>query len=413
MGNRCLGRNTCGFWQKINFRAKKSNQPTTMHEKHTKLSKPHQGFFARNEWSLMGTNCTTTQQLAKDISACFSIDYKVGYMDASHKIGESEIPFFHAEWIDKIKFQQQEQKGKYDPDERSVFFNEVELVFVNGNHFKAQRQIVVLDPKKMESLARNAHKLTQIEAFLVQEDSPKVLPDFLKQKLLASSQIPFFKITETAKIADFVVQKSPAPKVQGLILAGGYSTRMGTDKGSLNWNGKAQREYLYDLLQSIGIQSFISCRDDQKEQLNGYPSISDTFLNLGPMGAIMSAFRENPTVAWLVIACDLPFLDQLCLEFLIKNRNASAVATAFKSPTSTEGFPEPLATIWEPKSYQHLLRFLSQGVSCPRKVLINSETHLIETTNSAWLRNVNTKADFLEAEKLIALNFDLRSRKNR
>jgi molybdenum cofactor guanylyltransferase len=96
---------------------------------------------------------------------CLPITYKVGYVDASHKEVEGEMPFFHAEWTDKIKFQRYEQKGNFEVGSRSVFFNEVDLVLVNGNHFEAQQQLVVLDPKKMESLAKKTKKLTNVRAF--------------------------------------------------------------------------------------------------------------------------------------------------------------------------------------------------------------------------------------------------------
>ena len=67
---------------------------------------------------------------------------------------------------------------------------------------------------------------------------------------------------------------------------------------------------------------FISCREDQQEEIDDrYLTLSDTFTGLGPYGAILSAFREQPDAAWLVIASDLPLLDTGTLEYLKKNRN--------------------------------------------------------------------------------------------
>ena len=128
------------------------------------------------------------------------------------------------------------------------------------------------------------------------------------------------------------------------------------------------------------------------------PIIADTFLELGPFGAILSAFRHDPNAAWLVVACDLPLLDAKTLDFLIKNRNLSAVATAFRSPQSADSFPEPLITIWEPRAYPILLSFLAQGISCPRKMLINSEIHLLHAPNNEALSNVNTPEEKAEME---------------
>ena len=121
------------------------------------------------------------------------------------------------------------------------------------------------------------------------------------------------------------------------------------------------------------------------------PIIFDNFIGLGPFGAIASAFRENPNSAWLVVACDLPLLDKDALDFLIQHRDPSKVATAFNSPDNE--FPEPLITIWEPRSYPILLSFLSQGYSCPRKVLINSDVALVDAPDPRVLTNVNSPED--------------------
>ena len=63
------------------------------------------------------------------------------------------------------------------------------------------------------------------------------------------------------------------------------------------------------------------------------------------------------------------------------------MATAFYD--SDNKFPEPLITIWEARAYPILLQFLSQGYSCPRKVLINSDIELLAAPNVSELKNVN------------------------
>jgi molybdopterin-guanine dinucleotide biosynthesis protein A len=145
-----------------------------------------------------------------------------------------------------------------------------------------------------------------------------------------------------------------------------------------------------DLLKKLGIETFISCRDVlQKSELSAdYQYITDTFTDLGPYGAILSAFRQNPNASWLVVACDLPLLDAETLSELIENRSISSIATTFESPF--DGLPEPLISIWESKSYATLLSFLAQGYSCPRKVLRNSPIKMVQAKNPEKLVNVNT-----------------------
>lgn len=60
--------------------------------------------------------------------------------------------------------------------------------------------------------------------------------------------------------------------------------------------------------------------------------------------------------------------------------------------------PEPLIAIWEPKSYAVLLAFLAQGFSCPRKVLLHSDTLILPAPYPVALTNVNTPE---EAERLL------------
>ena len=120
-------------------------------------------------------------------------------------------------------------------------------------------------------------------------------------------------------------------------------------------------------------------------------------MGLGPLGGILSAFQADPNAAWLVLACDLPFLTRATLEFLVTHRQPARMATSLQSPW--DSFPEPLVTIWEPRSYGQLLRFLSLGYSCPRKALINSDIELLVPPVPAELRNVNTPEERAAAER--------------
>jgi len=79
------------------------------------------------------------------------------------------------------------------------------------------------------------------------------------------------------------------------------------------------------------------------------------------------------------------------LQQLIAQRDPSKIATAFYN--SDTDFPEPLITIWEPKSYPILLHFLSLGYSCPRKVLINSDVKVVRLMDESVLVNVNTEEE--------------------
>jgi molybdopterin-guanine dinucleotide biosynthesis protein A len=190
------------------------------------------------------------------------------------------------------------------------------------------------------------------------------------------------------------------PPLYGLVLAGGRSKRMGKDKDLMEWHGKAQRYYAADMLKDFCEEVFISCRPEQAKDIDiSYLALPDTFLNMGPYGAILSALRTQRDKAWLIVACDLPLLNEKTLAFVKAQRDVHKIATSYQSPY--DGLPEPLIAIWEPDSYATLLNFLGQGISCPRKVLINSDIKLLHPPDPEALMNVNTVEDVAKAQEIL------------
>ncbi len=144
------------------------------------------------------------------------------------------------------------------------------------------------------------------------------------------------------------VADMPAPPLFGLVLAGGASTRMQRDKAALVYHDKPQLQWTYDLLLEHCTAAFVSVRPDQRLEPTraALPQIVDRLPGSGPMAGITAALAEHPKAAWLVVACDLPFVDSATLGSLIAHRDPQRIATAYRS--SHDGLPEPLCAIWEP-----------------------------------------------------------------
>ena len=376
------------------------------HQKHTKLTRPNTGTFARNEWSIIGTPCGSIKNLAFQLTAILSKNYKVAYVEADHNAPaiDNDSAMAHGatmEYVDKVSFHRFDTHAEMDSWQFKKQFNEQDVVLVNGNHFKANNQIVVIDPKKEASLQKKLDRLDNVSLILLAGET-EIYP-FLAEHL-KGQEVPVLPIDAVDEIANFLltaIEKSKAP-VMGLVLAGGKSVRMGRDKGEIDYHGKPQREYAADLLKETCTTVFISCREDQLNEIESeYELLADTFTGLGPYGAILTAFRAYPNHAWLVIACDLPLLNAETIQFLYKKRNVSKIATAYNSPVNE--FPEPLIAIWEPRSYSTLLSFLAQGYSCPRKVLINSEIERIEVADAKSLTNINNPDDLKEVKNKLSL----------
>ncbi len=183
----------------------------------------------------------------------------------------------------------------------------------------------------------------------------------------------------------------------GLVLAGGQSRRMGRDKALLERDGQNQLQRLTGLLDACCDRVFVSAREDQADDpaRAEFERIVDRYDNLGPMAGILSALETHPRTDWLVVACDLPNIASDTLEALIAARSEAKPFTAFVS--SHDGLPEPLCAIYAAGSDTILQQFVADGFKCPRKVLINSDTHLIEQADARWLDNINTPEDLQDS----------------
>jgi len=208
--------------------------------------------------------------------------------------------------------------------------------------------------------------------------------------------------------------------LRGLVLAGGLSTRMQSDKALLDYHGKPQVEWAAELIAPFCVSVHVSVRAGFTEPtVAGLPVIVDEHHDAGPIAGIAAAQRAHPDAAWLVVACDLPFLDAATLEHLVSHRDPARAATAYRS--AYDGLPEPLCAIWEPSSRAPVRAAIEEiaagsrphespseshysdrshsharhshkhhGSACPRGVLENADVVLLDLPDPDALDNVNT-----------------------
>ncbi|MFQ3597484.1 MAG: NTP transferase domain-containing protein [Chloroherpetonaceae bacterium] len=189
----------------------------------------------------------------------------------------------------------------------------------------------------------------------------------------------------------------------GLVLAGGKSTRMGRDKGSIHYHGVSQRVFASRLLSEFCDAVFVSCRQEQVATLEPeLQPLVDAFENLGPTSGILTALHFKPDTAWLVIACDLPFLSHESLRRLVEARDASKVATAYQNPD--DHLPEPLIAIYEPQSRAGLMAAVESGKNCPRKFLLNADCKFILPKTPDVIANINTPDEYRSALSKLSEN---------
>lgn len=185
--------------------------------------------------------------------------------------------------------------------------------------------------------------------------------------------------------------------VFGLVLAGGESKRMGRDKALLERDGRSQLAFIVQLVAAHADRVFVSTRLDQKDdpERRRFDQVVDHYSDMGPLAGILSAMEDFPDVDWLVVACDLPNISDETLAYLLANRSSDHPFTAFLS--SHDGLPEPLCAIYRMESKSVVRQFADDGIHCPRKILIRSDTHLLEQLDPTSLDNINTPNDLAES----------------
>ena len=115
--------------------------------------------------------------------------------------------------------------------------------------------------------------------------------------------------------------KASTIQLAGLVLCGGESRRMGTDKGLILKDGQPWFLQIGNLIASLQLPVYFSIRTDQVDAYSMYVNkqslVVDDSISEGPLRGVLSAFKEVNTGGLLVIACDMPELEISVIESLL------------------------------------------------------------------------------------------------
>lgn len=181
--------------------------------------------------------------------------------------------------------------------------------------------------------------------------------------------------------------------LSGLVICGGKSTRMGTDKSLLEYHGVPQRDYMFHLLTRFCSKVYLSLNHSQAENYCGLnPFIMDNVLykGIGPMCALLSAWKEFPDSSWLVAGCDYPLVTDRHLQKLVSYRSGNATCFFLKSANVCE----PLLAIYESGFYVNVLESFNKGNYSLSKLLKLHSVNRVDFDNESELRSVNTVEEY-------------------
>jgi len=184
------------------------------------------------------------------------------------------------------------------------------------------------------------------------------------------------------------------PPLYGLVLAGGFSTRMQEDKSLLVVDGKYMYQVALHLLGQVCTQVYLSCRIEQSQNFQNCHLIPDAFPPNGPISGILSAQKFNAQVAWLVIPVDMPNLKKEFIDNnLIAGRDPAKNVTILKD--RTDAHVQPLVAIYEPSSHLLLEQSYYRGTYSLKAILAQMKIKVVEVDDpDNCLLNYNSREDW-------------------
>jgi len=186
------------------------------------------------------------------------------------------------------------------------------------------------------------------------------------------------------------------------VLAGGHSSRMGTDKAFVELEGKPLLTRMLAL--ALTVTTDVQIVGSRSKFANYGQVIEDRFPNHGPLGGIHAALRSSTTDLNLMLAVDMPFLQWDFLRYLVEQaaRNQSAVVTLPRA----QGNWQTLCAVYR-KPFLHLAEdALREGKNKIDPLFSKVEVRAIEEAellrqnfSPDMFRNLNTPEELQEASK--------------
>jgi len=171
--------------------------------------------------------------------------------------------------------------------------------------------------------------------------------------------------------------------ITAIILSGGKSTRMGTNKSLLKIDDKTIIERLRDLLQNIFEDVILITNDPDDYQFLGLPIYEDVFRHRGPLAGIHSGLKNSQKNLNFIISCDLPFMTKKMINYLIDYKTEKLITVA-----KADGFIQQLAGKYSKEC-------LSPAEKILKEVVNNENRNVIQKKRKC---NVLSLIDLIGAE---------------
>jgi molybdopterin-guanine dinucleotide biosynthesis protein A len=197
-------------------------------------------------------------------------------------------------------------------------------------------------------------------------------------------------------------EESSILTVSGIVLAGGQSSRLGTDKSFINVNGQSLIEHVVAKLTRLSDDVIIVTNSPDEYDHLETRLVGDIYPGKGALGGIYSGLRAAANAYSLVVACDMPFLDLNLLRYMIILAREHDVVIP-----RIGGLTEPLHAIYSKNCLEPIDRLLARGglkiIDFFSEVRVRyvkeDEVDIFDPQHLSFF-NVNTPNDLEEMKKL-------------
>lgn len=181
-----------------------------------------------------------------------------------------------------------------------------------------------------------------------------------------------------------------------ILLAGGKSSRMGSEKGLVLLDGQPMIARVLNTAKGVSGKIFVVSAHDGYKKF-GYPVFADIHENCGPLGGIHSGLSRSETSWNLVLGCDMPFVTAAFLRYL-----SSAVGKADAVVPVHDGSVEPLCAFYHKSAVMKIESLLLNKEWKMQEAVKRLETVFHEVPRSRFdpdilFKNMNTPADVRSA----------------
>jgi len=180
-------------------------------------------------------------------------------------------------------------------------------------------------------------------------------------------------------------------RAAGFVLAGGQSSRMGSDKALLPYRDRRLIQFVAEAVRDAAGSVTIVAPPERYAHL-GLPVIADEIPGEGPLGGIITALAGSDAEWNLIVACDMPGVSAAFL------RNLLAEAVRAQSdiclPVSAAGLPEPLCAVYRSSSLPALRAAFAAGVRKVTSAFGGLRIAALAGCEPSRFANMNTPEDW-------------------